>query len=138
MTIPEHKISQDIIDNVNKALNNKIRKNDIDIVRICTDKNALNGSSLQGYVRTSINQLNSLFNVKKHKPSGDGKVKHEWEIEIIQKNQHSTYITIYDYKDWPIDKDEIFPFHVGAKNEVDANFGTKIMLEILKASSLNK
>jgi len=103
-----------------------------DSVRICNDYEPFNKAGLQTYISTSVNQMNELFNIEKARVTGDGKTKHEWDIEIKYGGTDTAYITVYDYKEWPSSDSEIFCFHVGAHKESIARFGVNVLEELFE------
>jgi len=116
-----------------QQVSKKITEETVKSVKLCDDDSVVNGTSLQGYISTSINQMNTLFNTKTPRKSADGKTKHEWYIEITDNEDHKTYITVYDYKVWPQRKDEIWGFHVGAHTKEDADLGISVLTRMFEA-----
>lgn len=65
------------------------------------------------YLTTSLQRLVDVFgNEDGRAPTIDGKVTHEWAFEIGP----TSVITIYDYKNPPIDDDAKCRWHIGGKH----------------------
>lgn len=79
-------------------------------------QSGINGSSLQGYVKTSRAYLEMLFGPPLTDPVDDYKTKYEWHIEIKHDGETQGFVAIYDYKsDHSDDVGEEIHWHVGAK-----------------------
>jgi len=66
------------------------------------------GSSLQGYVRTTYDQLEELLGPPSYLGSSDGKVHCEWLIVV----EDHIPISVYDYKNEYTPLDE-YEWHIG-------------------------
>ena len=73
------------------------------------------GTSLQGYITTTMRELNSVFGEPTFYYPGD-KVTVEWEYTF----KDGTVVTVYDWKrydDGVPEMDEIFEYHIGGFNK---------------------
>lgn len=84
----------------------------------------VNGTSLQGYVKTSRAYLEMIFgppitDVDEYKTS------YEWHVEVKHDGESQGFVTIYDYKsDHSDDVGEEIHWHVGGK-------GPNLALEVV-------
>ena len=90
----------------------------MNITKIETTDDIFEGSCLQGYVRTSYNNLKNIFGLPSDIISGDGKVNTEWSVNFTLDNGDEIKATIYDWKENSTPTDE-YDWHVGGYN-VDA------------------
>ena len=72
---------------------------------------AINGTSLQGYIDATFEYLLKTFGEPEY-GSGDGKVQAEWELEI-----NGVVVTIYDYKEYETPMEQVTRWHIGGKDE---------------------
>lgn len=79
------------------------------------------GTSFQGYVFASINELTSLFGEPTRKNVDSLKTYLEWDLEC-----DGIIFTIYDYNIWDteneIDPNERVDFHIGGNSSYVAEF----------------
>lgn len=73
----------------------------------------INGTSLKGYVQTTLRKLREVFgNPVIEEPSEYSKTGYEWHIEF----EDGTVATVYDWKRYtriPLGEDEPFEFNIG-------------------------
>jgi hypothetical protein len=85
-----------------------------------------NGTSLQGYVTTTMRELNSVFGEPTFYYPGD-KVTVEWEHIFSD----GTVVTVYDWKRYDLgtpDMDEIMEYNIGGFNRDAAD---KVKMAVL-------
>jgi len=80
------------------------------------DFDEVKNCSLMGYMKYSLNELESCFGTPHNKIDGtvddDGKVQYEWWFDI-----DGTTVTIYDYKEYrDVPEDEPILWHIGGKD----------------------
>lgn len=76
----------------------------------------INGSSLQGYIKSSRAYLEMLFGPPLPEAPDEYKTNYEWHVEVKHDGETQGFVAIYDYKsDHSDDIGEEIHWHVGAK-----------------------
>lgn len=92
-----------------------------EVTRTITNCEDASGTGLQGYVKTSYQDLVQMFGPS-NGPSGDGKVTNGWSLKI-----DGVIVTIYDYKeDLNTGKDE--EWHIGGKGKLALELAESVIL----------
>lgn len=89
------------------------------------------GTSLQGYITTTMRELNSVFGVPTFYYPGD-KVTVEWEHTFSD----GTVVTIYDWKRYDLgvpEMDEIMEYNIGGFNKDAAE---KVKMAVLLGTTM--
>ena len=90
---------------------------------------SVGGTSLQGYVKTTYDEIVEVFGEPRYTSSGDDKVTAEWNLEFDVDGEYVT-ATIYDWKlcgtpfveyDWHIGGFSTQAAHVVSQFMKDAN-----------------
>ena len=91
--------------------------------KVFTPKDPPRGTSLQGYMNASFEQLTKAFGTPDTKGSSDGKVKHLWVRDI-----DGVLCTIYDYKE-DLNTGKIENWHVGGEAKASHQLVIEAFLE---------